>query len=108
MIDISPIQILIVLAIALLVFGPKRLPDMARTLAKSIRDFRRHVDEAQSAVSMDDDPAEAPATPTAADLTPPDVAAPPANSGAADASSPVDDDLEGVIVSGARPPGPAA
>jgi len=38
--DISPIQILIVLVIALLVFGPKRLPDLGRNLGASIRDFR--------------------------------------------------------------------
>jgi sec-independent protein translocase protein TatA len=46
--DISPIQILIVLVIALLVFGPKRLPDLGRNLGASIRDFR-------GAISGDDD-----------------------------------------------------
>lgn len=40
MFDISPIQIIIVLAIALLVFGPKRLPEMGRNLGRGIRDFR--------------------------------------------------------------------
>ena len=40
MFDISPIQIIIVLAIALLVFGPKRLPGMGRDLGRGIRDFR--------------------------------------------------------------------
>jgi sec-independent protein translocase protein TatA len=38
--DFSPIQIIIVLGIALLVFGPKRLPDLGRSLGKGIRDFR--------------------------------------------------------------------
>jgi sec-independent protein translocase protein TatA len=38
--DISPIQIVIVLAIALLIFGPKRLPEMGRNLGKGIRDFK--------------------------------------------------------------------
>jgi sec-independent protein translocase protein TatA len=38
--DISPIQILIVLVVALLVFGPRRLPDLGRNLGASIRDFR--------------------------------------------------------------------
>jgi sec-independent protein translocase protein TatA len=38
--DISPIQIVIVLAIALLIFGPKRLPDLGRNLGKGIRDFK--------------------------------------------------------------------
>lgn len=40
MFDISPIQIIIVLAIALLIFGPKRLPDLGRNLGKGIRDFK--------------------------------------------------------------------
>lgn len=40
MFDISPVQIIIVLAIALLIFGPKRLPEMGRNLGKGIRDFR--------------------------------------------------------------------
>lgn len=39
MFDISPVQIMIVLAIALLIFGPKRLPEMGRNLGKGIRDF---------------------------------------------------------------------
>jgi sec-independent protein translocase protein TatA len=38
--DVSPIQIIIVLAIALLIFGPKRLPDMGRNLGRGIRDFK--------------------------------------------------------------------
>lgn len=40
MFDFSPVQILIVLVIALLIFGPKRLPEMGRNLGKGIRDFR--------------------------------------------------------------------
>ena len=40
MFDFSPIQIIIVLGIALLVFGPKRLPDLGRSLGNGIRDFR--------------------------------------------------------------------
>jgi sec-independent protein translocase protein TatA len=40
MFDISPVQIVIVLAIALLIFGPKRLPEMGRSLGKGMREFK--------------------------------------------------------------------
>jgi sec-independent protein translocase protein TatA len=33
-------EILIVLLIALIVFGPKRLPEMGRSLGKGIREFK--------------------------------------------------------------------
>jgi sec-independent protein translocase protein TatA len=38
--DISPIQVIIVLVIALLVFGPKRLPEIGRSLGKGMREFK--------------------------------------------------------------------
>lgn len=44
MLDFSPMQMLIVLAIALIVFGPKRLPEMARNLGKGIREFKAGID----------------------------------------------------------------
>jgi len=40
MFDISPVQIIIVLAIALLIFGPKRLPGMGRDIGRGMRDFK--------------------------------------------------------------------
>ena len=36
-------EILIVLAIALIVFGPKRLPEMGRSLGRGIREFKDSV-----------------------------------------------------------------
>lgn len=38
--DFSPVQINLVLAIALLVLGPKRLPGMAKSLGHGLRGFR--------------------------------------------------------------------
>jgi sec-independent protein translocase protein TatA len=47
-------EILVVLVIALIVFGPKRLPELGRSLGKGIREFRGSV----SGEKDDDDDAE--------------------------------------------------
>jgi TatA/E family protein of Tat protein translocase len=44
----SPIHLLFLGAVALIVLGPKRLPDLARALGKGIREFRTAFDEAAS------------------------------------------------------------
>ena len=109
MFDFSPIQIIIVLLIALAVFGPKRLPEMGRSLGRGLREFRDSV----TGHGRDHEP---PAAPPAV----PDAAGP-APAGAVDMTKPsasgttaeVDDDeadevLEGVVVSGADQPGRTA
>ncbi|MGA8217780.1 MAG: twin-arginine translocase TatA/TatE family subunit [Solirubrobacterales bacterium] len=40
MANVGPMELLVVLIIALLVFGPKRLPEMGSSLGKAMRDFR--------------------------------------------------------------------
>jgi sec-independent protein translocase protein TatA len=41
--NIGPLEILVVLIIALVVFGPKRLPELGRSLGKGIREFRASI-----------------------------------------------------------------
>ena len=41
MFNIGPTELIVVLIIALIVFGPKRLPEIGRTVGKSLREFRR-------------------------------------------------------------------
>jgi sec-independent protein translocase protein TatA len=38
--NIGPLEILIVLIIALVVFGPKRLPELGKSLGRGIHEFR--------------------------------------------------------------------
>ena len=38
-------ELLIILAIALLVFGPKKLPEVGRSIGRAVREFRRTSDE---------------------------------------------------------------
>lgn len=98
MLDFSPVQIMIVLVIALLVFGPKRLPEMGKSIGRGIREFKGAI--------LDDEPSRpaAPATPPPAASAPAPVAAPgPVATAATDAGED-DDVLEGVVVSGDTPP----
>lgn len=41
--NIGPMEVLIVLIIALVVFGPKRLPELGHSLGKGIREFKGSV-----------------------------------------------------------------
>lgn len=41
--NVGPFELAIVLIIALVVFGPKRLPELGRSLGKGIREFRGSV-----------------------------------------------------------------
>ena len=41
-------EILVIFVIALLVFGPKKLPDLGKSLGKGIREFRKATDELKS------------------------------------------------------------
>jgi sec-independent protein translocase protein TatA len=38
-------ELLTILAIALLIFGPKKLPEVGRSIGKAVREFRRTSDE---------------------------------------------------------------
>lgn len=46
---LGPLEILLILVVALLIFGPKKLPQLGRTMGESLREFKRSVkgDEAQ-------------------------------------------------------------
>jgi sec-independent protein translocase protein TatA len=38
--SIGPMELIVVLIIALLIFGPKRLPEMGHSLGKGMREFK--------------------------------------------------------------------
>ena len=41
--NIGPLEIAVVLVIVLIIFGPKRLPELGRSLGRGIREFRGSV-----------------------------------------------------------------
>jgi sec-independent protein translocase protein TatA len=55
--NVGPMEIIVVLALALLVFGPKRLPQMGRTLGRAAREFRKASDEIKGVfdIGLNDD-----------------------------------------------------
>ena len=63
MFNIGPEEIILILVIALIVFGPKRLPEIGRTVGKSLREFRKASDDIRQELSLhlDDEPEAAPA-----------------------------------------------
>jgi TatA/E family protein of Tat protein translocase len=50
--SIGPAEIIIVLILALLVFGPKRLPQMGKSLGKGVREFRKAADTAKEELGL--------------------------------------------------------
>ena len=40
MFNISPLEIMVLAVIALIVLGPQRLPEMARSVGRGLREFR--------------------------------------------------------------------
>lgn len=72
MLDIGFQELLLILVIALLVFGPKRLPELGRAVGRAMREFRRASDEFRSTIETNlnlnaPDPIPAPSEPVAAD-----------------------------------------
>lgn len=73
-------EILFILVLALLIFGPKRLPEMGRTLGRGLREFRRATNDlkrtVETEISADDKPPRpSPVKPTVATAPPDQTAA---------------------------------
>ena len=79
MFDIGLQELVLIFVIALLVFGPKNLPQLGRSLGRAMREFRRASDEFRSTIETNlemnaPDPPPAPVvempTPASAEVTP--------------------------------------
>jgi TatA/E family protein of Tat protein translocase len=71
----GPLELVIILVIALLILGPGKLPDVGAALGKSIREFRKASSDVQDAVKIDTSPM-APAAAAAPAQAPAAAAAP--------------------------------
>ena len=72
--NIGPGELILILIIALVLLGPGKLPDVAQSLGKSLREFRKAATDVTDAAKIDAPPP-APVAPTPAAPAPP--AAPP-------------------------------
>jgi len=73
----GPVELIIILVIALLILGPGKLPDVGSALGKSIREFRKASSDISDSVKVDTTPM--PSSPPVAAPAPPEApAAPPA------------------------------
>lgn len=46
-------EILVILLFALIIFGPRRLPEMGRNIGKSLREFRRAASDLRQELEVD-------------------------------------------------------
>ena len=63
--NIGAPELIIILIIALIVLGPGKLPDVAASLGKSLREFRRAASDVSDAAKIDAPAPAAQATPSA-------------------------------------------
>jgi sec-independent protein translocase protein TatA len=52
MLDIGIQELLVIMVLALIIFGPDKLPDLGRRLGRAMREFRRASDEFRSTVEQ--------------------------------------------------------
>ena len=53
MFGMSMPELLVILAVALIVIGPKRLPDLAKSLGKALREFKSATNELKASLDVD-------------------------------------------------------
>ncbi len=53
MFNIGPMELIVILLAALIVVGPKSIPEVGRSIGKSLREFRRATDEVRYSFQAD-------------------------------------------------------
>jgi sec-independent protein translocase protein TatA len=75
-------EILLILVVILLIFGPRRLPEMAKGIGQSVREFRKGIRDMKDDIDRDDAPkkatvVETPVSPTTQSVSAAEVKAEP-------------------------------
>jgi len=113
-------ELLIILIVVLIVFGPKKLPDLAKSLGKGMAEFKKVTDDFKSNIGGDlrdiqteiedipkesifNPPLEAPSdSQPYSETPPPDLIEPSANSNSTTPASSLEDDMTGGTGKGAE------
>jgi sec-independent protein translocase protein TatA len=53
--NLGPMELIVILGIALLVFGPKKLPEFGKSVGKALREFNKAKTDFMSSIETDDD-----------------------------------------------------
>lgn len=90
MFNLGPMELVVILVLALLIFGPGKLPEVGKALGKSLNEFRR---ASREIGSIADEPAGRPLA--GGDSRPPATGGAAAEEGPAEAASPAPGQPEG-------------
>jgi sec-independent protein translocase protein TatA len=85
--NVGPTELIVILIVALVVFGPKRLPEIGRTLGRSLQEFRRASNDLRQELErgITDEPVTGTSTsPSTSPSTQPDDQGPASGAGRAD------------------------
>jgi Tat protein translocase TatB subunit len=83
MFGINPQELLVILVIALIVVGPRKLPEMARSIGRGLREVRKAQDEVRKTIQVDLDDEPPPSRAATTPASPPTADAPALADGAA-------------------------
>lgn len=61
--DVGPLEVLLILIIALIFLGPGKLPEVGAKAGKAVRDFRRVADDARYELTREAEPERQPLPP---------------------------------------------
>ncbi|MEZ4332076.1 MAG: twin-arginine translocase TatA/TatE family subunit [Myxococcota bacterium] len=54
MFGIGPMELVVIVVVALLIFGPQKLPELARALGKGLAEFRRASNDLRQSLALDE------------------------------------------------------
>jgi len=86
--SLGPAEILVILVVALLVFGPDKMPDIARQVGRGMREFRKVQQHLRSELRDVVAEFDAPSSATTADVDPLPMLPPPDASGSLPGTTP--------------------